>query len=79
MAQKHSTLDLSASQQPRILASNIVVYCFVVIVVVLRFASRKLAGAGFWWDDWLILPPTVCFELILPAKHGVDRVNRRFS
>lgn len=61
MEQAPSNIYLNASQQPRILASNTVAFCLAVIAVVLRFASRKLAGAGFWWDDWLILPPIVCF------------------
>ena len=61
MEQAPSKIYLNASQQPHILASNIIACCLAVIAVVLRFASRKLAGAGFWWDDWLILPPIVGF------------------
>lgn len=26
----------------------------------LRFISRKLSNAGFWWDDWLSLAAWVC-------------------
>lgn len=37
--------------------------------VILRFISRKVAGAGFWWDDWAIIPALVCLifsPLVLP-------------
>ena len=62
MAQRPPGIDRSASQQPHVLISGIVLYCLAVIAVILRFISRRLAGAGFWWDDWLILPPLVCFR-----------------
>ena len=59
MAEPSSVSDMSASQQPRIFAATSIAYGLTVIAVVLRFISRKLAGAGLWWDDWLTLPPTV--------------------
>ena len=36
-----------------------------VVVVCLRFASRKLSNAGYWWDDWLIL-------MALPFALGIN-------
>ena len=40
-------------------ATPIGVSAFLIIIATsalsLRFVSRKLSDAGFWWDDWLAL------------------------
>jgi hypothetical protein len=30
-----------------------------IVALLLRFISRKLSGAGFWYDDWLCLAALV--------------------
>ena len=38
---------------------NVMLMCLSVVVVAIRFTSRKLAKKGFWWDDWLCLAALV--------------------
>ena len=33
------------------------------IAVTLRFVSRKLSGAGLWYDDWLALAALVSLRV----------------
>ena len=37
----------------------------------LRFLSRKLSNAGFWWDDWLALAAWVCSQAHDPRSVAV--------
>ncbi|KAM0798769.1 hypothetical protein BDR22DRAFT_934515 [Usnea florida] len=34
-------------------------FALAVIAVCLRFTARRLSKAGFWYDDWLIVPATL--------------------
>ena len=52
-------LDLSESQVPRILGVNIATLILAILAVALRFISRRVSNAKFWWDDWLTLPALV--------------------
>ena len=47
--------NLNANQHPRLEASSIVLIVLPTLFVVLRLASRKVARAGYWWDDLLIV------------------------
>ena len=40
---------------PLIIAVCSVLISLTVLAIALRFLSRRLAKAGFWWDDWLSL------------------------
>lgn len=53
-------IDLSETQVPRILGVNIATLALAAIAICLRFLSRRLSRAQFWWDDWLMLPAIVC-------------------
>ena len=37
--------------------AGIGIFCIVLeaIALTVRFISRYLSEAGFWWDDWLVL------------------------
>ncbi|KAL3467936.1 hypothetical protein BJX64DRAFT_282825 [Aspergillus heterothallicus] len=48
-------IDLTADQGPKIRGAVVSTWALSVVFVLLRFLSRYLARAGFWWDDWLIL------------------------
>lgn len=47
-------LDLSETQQPRILAINITFLSLALTTVILRFLSRRISKAMIWWDDLLV-------------------------
>ena len=47
-------------KSPLIIAVCSVLIFFTVLAIALRFLSRSLAKAGFWWDDWLSLLTLVC-------------------
>lgn len=60
--------DLAANQQPEIIGSIIATWVFAVIAVALRFFARRVSRAGFWWDDWLMLPALVRTRLQILAN-----------
>ena len=39
--------------------SIIATWALALITVCLRFIARRLSNAGFWYDDWLLVPATV--------------------
>ncbi|KAL9003497.1 MAG: hypothetical protein Q9188_003638 [Gyalolechia gomerana] len=45
--------DLHADQRGRIIGSLTAIVVITTIVVALRLLSRRVARAGFWWDDYL--------------------------
>lgn len=64
-------IDLSADQRPKIVGVLVSTWVLSALAVLLRFAARCLAGAGLWWDDWMVLlslvrvaaaPPSVLFR-----------------
>ena len=52
-------LDINANEGPRIIAVAAVLITISTIAVILRFVSRLVSQAGFWWDDWMILAALV--------------------
>ena len=52
-------LDVNANQGPRIIAVAAVLITISTMAVILRFVSRLVSQAGFWWDDWTILAALV--------------------
>ncbi|KAL2058653.1 hypothetical protein ABVK25_001381 [Lepraria finkii] len=48
-------IDLKANQGPRVISSGIALILLPTIFVLLRFVSRWIAQAGFWWDDLLVV------------------------
>ena len=54
-----STSDLHANKGPVVLVVSILMVILAVAAVALRFLSRKLSKAIFWWDDWIILAALV--------------------
>ncbi|MCJ1377479.1 hypothetical protein MMC17_000574 [Xylographa soralifera] len=58
MASNSSTLppeDLYATQGPKLDIITIVCFSLAVVAVCLRFLSRAVIKASFWWDDFVIL------------------------
>ena len=37
----------------------IAMWTLALVTVFLRFASRKISKAGFWYDDWFVIPSIV--------------------
>lgn len=66
--------NLAASQQPEIIGSIVATWAFAVITVALRFFARRVSRAGFWWDDWLMLPALVkkIFNRLIIAHRLAD-------
>ena len=52
-------IDLAETQVPRILGVNIATFTLAIIAIILRFVSRRISRAPFWWDDWLMIPAIV--------------------
>lgn len=47
------------SENTRIGGSILATWTLTLITVCLRYFARTLSKAGFWYDDWLIVPATV--------------------
>lgn len=39
--------------------TTLATWMLAIITVCLRFFARRLAKAGLWYDDWLVIPATV--------------------
>ncbi len=64
--------DLNDNAQSLIRGGVVSTWILAIIAVVLRFTSRRMARAGFWVDDWLMLPAlTIC--TLLTSVAGVWR------
>lgn len=50
-----SGFDLHADQRGRIIASLTSIIVVTTVIVALRLLSRKVARAGFWWDDYIAI------------------------
>ena len=48
-------IDLSADKGPRVISSGIALIILPTLFVIVRFVSRAIARAGFWWDDLLVV------------------------
>ena len=57
------------SEKTRALGAIIAIWALMLITVCFRYFARRISKAGFWYDDWLIVPATV--SLLRP----VQRVN----
>lgn len=47
-------------------AMAVILSVMAVVAVVLRFYARYLKAAGYWWDEYLIVPALVCVVVIPP-------------
>jgi hypothetical protein len=57
-------IDLTANQQPRIIGLVAATWALATIALVLQFYCRRLSKAGFWWDDYLMIPAYVWLQLL---------------
>lgn len=51
----HPGIDLNADQGARLVGSMIVLIVLPTLFVIARLVSRKVARAGYWWDDVLVV------------------------
>lgn len=57
-------IDLSQSRKSTILGCIIGTYSTALICIGLRFASRHVARAKLWWDDWMICAAAVFSSVV---------------
>ncbi len=53
--ESNGTLLLAEDKTHALTAVAITLIVLEITAVAVRFLSRYLSKAGFWWDDWLIL------------------------
>ncbi|MDI1490806.1 MAG: hypothetical protein OHK93_002010 [Ramalina farinacea] len=67
-------INLEADQGRRIITANIVLIILPTIFVIGRFASRHIAHAGYWWDDfWVVVALVMSYGpciLVLDSQHN---------
>ncbi|KAL8847939.1 MAG: hypothetical protein Q9221_007004 [Calogaya cf. arnoldii] len=72
------TFDLYADQRGRIVGSSTAFIVLTTVIVALRLLSRKLAHAGFWWDDHFAViawafSTMCCVLLLIQLERGYGR------
>lgn len=71
-----STVDIAESEQPRLIATNIVIVVLACISVVLRVLARRITGLGLDLDDYIIFVALfvlfAAFALALLGQFSVD-------
>lgn len=63
-------INLADNDQNAIIGSVSATWALAVITILLRFTCRRISRAGFWWDDWLMVPAFV--RLALPRFHHLS-------
>ena len=64
------------SELVRLQGSILATWALAVIIVCLRFLARRLSKAGLWYDDWLMIPATVCKPYITNHDNSFDNRQR---
>ena len=67
-----SSEDKHANKGPLVLGVSILVSFLAITAVALRFLSRKLSKAHYWWDDWMILAALVSPQSWSLSECGAD-------
>ncbi|KAL8645707.1 MAG: hypothetical protein Q9226_007179 [Calogaya cf. arnoldii] len=72
------SFDLYGDQRSRIIGSSTAFIVLTTVIVALRLLSRKLAYAGFWWDDHFAViawafSTMCCVLLLIQLEHGYGR------
>ena len=94
LTQEYSTITMSSSssfslpsafssthsaEQARIRGTVVFTWSLMLIIVSLRFLARRLSKFGLWYDDWLMIPATVCLfqihYLLLPVNDRGTRTD----
>jgi hypothetical protein len=52
-------INLADDVQNEIIGSISATWALATIAMALRFACRRISKAGFWWDDYLMIPAYV--------------------
>ena len=43
------------------------IWVYALFTLCLRFLARRLSKAGFWYDDWLLIPAIVSIDITIPS------------
>ncbi|KAJ5623772.1 hypothetical protein N7510_000081 [Penicillium lagena] len=62
-------MDLSESLGPQVIGADMALLALATIAVILRFISRHISKANFWWDDWVL-----AVALIFAYSNGIMSV-----
>lgn len=70
-------IDLHADKGSRVMSSGIALIILPTLFVIVRFVSRIIARAGFWWDDLLVVVslllsygPNTAMMICMLSGHG---------
>jgi len=70
-------INLADNIQGDIIGSISATWALATVVITMRLACRRISKAGFWWDDYLMIPAYVCG--FLGGLEQTMLMNRRFS
>ena len=62
-------------ERARLLGTIVSTWSLMLIIVSLRFVARRLSKAILGYDDWLIIPATVC-QVFGPLSHYICQWSR---
>ena len=70
---------LYSVENAQIKGSITATWALALIAVCLRFTARRLSKAGFWYDDWLMIPAQVSIHDIDFSSDSVETLGRQFK
>ena len=68
-------IDLNADQGPRLVGSMTTLIVLPTLFVIARLISRKVARAGYWWDDLLVVVACVS-DALKSKKYGCTLLRK---
>ena len=77
MSEPSSPQAFEYNQVKQIKGSIIATWALAVIAVCLRFTTRRLSEAGFWYDDWLMVPATVSLPQKMSLSNYVESLGEQ--
>ena len=79
MSEQLPPLPLQSNESAQIKGSIVATWALAVIAVCLRFTARRLSKAGFWYDDWLMVPATVSIPHIKLSSNYVESLGEQID
>ena len=68
-----------SNETAQIKGSIIATWALAFIAICLRFTARRLSKAGFWYDDWLMVPAQVSIPDINFSSNYVESLGAQIK
>lgn len=72
-----SNLSSTMYYRDRIQGSIWATWALALVAFALRITARRISKAGFWWDDWLLIPAMVLVNTLLSTQYTDSVISYR--